>query len=168
MVFDIMEFPEVFNGADRLVDWNVREGRGDKAAIYYFDEIITYKQIQDNVNRTGNALKSLGIEVENRIAVMTLDCPQFIYSTFGAQKLGAVPVGLNTMLSQKDYLYMLNDSRAKALIISNELYPVIAEIKSELRFLKNIIVVADMMDGTKAGPIDGTIDFNSWVAGFPT
>ena len=168
MNFDVLDFPENFNGADRLVDWNVKEGRGDRVAIYYFDQKITYKQMLENVNRAANAFTSLGYTYENRISIMTLDCPQFIYALFGAQKVGAVPVGLNTMLSPKDYIYMLNDSRSRALVVSNELYPVIAGIRSELTFLKDIIVVADKVDGTKAGKIDGTIDYDSWVAGFST
>lgn len=168
MNFELLSFPETFNGADRLVDWNVKEGRGDKVAIYYFDETVTYNQLMEKVNRTGNALKSLGLSFEDRVGILAMDCPQWIYSLFGAQKAGAVPVGLNTMLAQKDYLYMLNDSRAKALIVSYELYENIAPIRDELQFLKNIIVISDKMDGTKAADkIEGTIDFNSWIAGFP-
>ena len=170
MRFDIngmvMDFPEVFNGADRLVDWNVREGRKDKAALYYWDDVVTYGQVMEGVNKAGNALKSLGVEVENRVGILAFDCPQWIYCLFGAQKLGAVPVGINTMLAKTDYLYMLNDSRAKVLIVSNELYPVVAEIRSELKFLQHIVVIADKIDGSKGDPIEGTIDFNSWYAGF--
>lgn len=167
MNFELLSFPETFNGAERFVDWNVKEGRGDKVALYYFDEQITYNQVLENVNRAGNSIKYLGLGLEDRIAILTLDCPQFIYTFFGAQKAGAVPIALNTMLAPKDYLYMLNDSRAKAIIVSNELYPTIAEIKNDLPFLKTVIVVSDMMDGSKADKIPGVIDFDSWIADFP-
>ncbi|MCL2336513.1 MAG: benzoate-CoA ligase family protein [Firmicutes bacterium] len=167
MNFELMDFPEVFNSAERLVDWNVKEGRKDKTALYYFEEQITYGQVLDKVNRSGNAFASLGLGLEDRVAILTLDCPQFIYALFGLQKLGAVPIGLNTMLSREDYLYMLNDSRAKAIVVSHELYPVIAELKDKLPFLKHVIVVADKQDGTQGEQIEGTIDYNSWVTGFP-
>ena len=167
MNFDILEFPENFNGADRLVDWNVKEGRKDKVAIYYFDDKVTYGQLLEGVNRTANAFSSLGYTYEDRITILALDCPQWIFSLFGAQKVGAVPVGLSTMLSAKDYIYMLNDSRSKAVVVSHELYPVIEEIRSELRFLKTVIVIPDLMEGGKGPKIEGTIDFDSWIAGFP-
>lgn len=155
-----LTFPERYNEAERFVDYHVQQGRGDKIAIYHKDDEITYKQVMENVNRTGNALKSLGIEMENRVMVVALDCPELVYTFFGAMKIGAVPCNVNTMLMPKDYLYMLNDSRAKALVVSKELLPGILEVKNDLLYLKHIIVI----DG---GP-EGTIDFNSWISGFPT
>lgn len=155
-----LSFPEKFNAAERFVDWNVEQGRGNKVAIYHKDDEITYQQVLDNVNRTGNALKSLGIEMENRVMILALDCPEFVYTFFGAMKIGAVPVPINTIMMPKDFLYLLNDSRAKAIVVSNELLPSILEIKDELKFLKNIIVIG--------GPVEGAIDFYELINSFPT
>lgn len=167
MSAELLSFPETFNGADRFVDWNVQEGRGDKVAIYYFDEQITYNQLLENVNRTGNSIKYLGLGLEARIAILTFDCPQFVYAFFGAQRAGAVPIILSTRLTPKDYLYMLNDSQAQVIFVSNELYPLIAEIKKELSFLKIIIVVSDRTDGGKADKMDYITDFDRWIVDFP-
>jgi len=147
-----LTFPERFNAAERFVDWNVEQGRGSKVAIYYKDDEITYQEVLDNVNRTGNALKSLGIDMEDRVTLLAFDCPEFVYTFFGAMKIGAVPIPTNTMLKPEDYRYMLNDSRAKAIVVNQELLPSILAIKNDLMFLKHIIVIGD--------PVENTLNFN--------
>jgi len=143
-----LSFPEKFNAAERFIDWNVQQGRGDKVAILHQDDKITYKQLLDNVNRFGNALKSLGLGMEDRVLLLTFDCPEFVYTFFGAIKIGAIPIPTNTMLMPEDYRYLLNDSRAKALVVSKDLLPGVLKVKDELMFLKTIIVVGEKVDNT--------------------
>jgi len=155
-----LSFPEKFNAAERFVDWNVQQGRGDKVAIYHKDDEITYKQVLDNVNRTGNALKSLGIGLEDRVLLLAFDCPEFVYTFFGAMKIGAVPIPTNTMLMPDDYRYLLNDSRAKAIVVSKDLLPGILKVKDELMFLKHIVVIGE--------PVENTLNFGEFINGFST
>src|SRR5690242_586591 len=95
--------PEQFNAATYFLDRNLEEGRGDSVAIYYHDEEITYRRVAESANRAGNALRSLGVEMENRVMMIVLDCPEFVYTFFGAMKIGAVPVPVNTLLKPEDY-----------------------------------------------------------------
>jgi len=56
------QIPDEFNAATYFVDRNVAEGRGDNIAIEYNDARITYRQVLENVNRFGSALKdTLGV-----------------------------------------------------------------------------------------------------------
>ncbi len=142
-----VELPNAFNAASALIDSNLSAGRGDKTAIYYLDEEISYAQMAEMVNRTGNAFKSLGVEMENRVLLLLLDCPEFVYSFFGAIKMGAVPIPVNTLLTPGDYEYIFNDSRAKVLVVSVELLPQVEMIKENLKYLKQIIVVGEAKEG---------------------
>lgn len=135
-----LNLPDTFNAADYFVDQNIREGRGDKTAILCQDRSFTYAQIQAGVNKMGNALKRLNIAMENRVALLLLDTEVFPQAFFGAIKIGAVPICLNTLMQPKDYLYFLNDSRANTLIIDKELYSKFEPIKDKLLFLKNVII----------------------------
>src|SRR5204863_8773535 len=82
--------PDEFNVATYFVDRNVAEGRGDNVAIEYGDDRITYRQVLENVNRFGNALKkTLGVRLEERVLLLLLDCPEYAYAFFGAIKIGA-------------------------------------------------------------------------------
>jgi len=112
--------PRQFNAAEYFVDRNISEGRGNRIAIESADtgERITYAELCDRVNRCGNALRSLGVRMEERVALLLLDSPEFFYAFFGAIKIGAVPVPLNTLLKPHDYEYLLNDCRARVLIVS--------------------------------------------------
>src|SRR2546430_4279798 len=119
----LVEVPETFNVADYLVDRHLREGRGDRTAILCGDEAVTYAQVAERSSRVGNALLQLGVRPEERVMLLLLDGPAFVYSFLGAIKIGAVPIPTNTLLKPQDYRYMLNDSRARLAIVSEPRLP---------------------------------------------
>ena len=134
--------PEIFNAASHFVDRNVAEGRGRHVAIECGDARLTYDDVQRHVNRCGNALRGIGVRPEDRVLLLLLDGPEFVYTFFGAIKIGAVPVPLNTLWKPADYRYVIRDSRAAVLIVSAELLPTVERIPdAERRSLRHIIVV---------------------------
>jgi len=137
--------PETFNVAMHFVDRHVAEGRGDTVAIECGDDRITYRQVLANVNRLGSALRDqLGVRAEERVVLLVLDGPEFVYSFFGAIKIGAVPVPLNTLWKPADYQYVLRDSRAGVIIVSEALLPQIEQIPAgDRRTLKHIVVIGN-------------------------
>lgn len=141
-----IDVPENFNAVNVLLDHHVREGRGNKTAIEYGDEKITYNRLLRYVNKMGNSYKELGLEIENRVAILLHDRPAFFYSYLGAMKIGSVPIPLNTMLTPKDYFYMLKDSRAKILVTSPELYDNVRPVLGGLKHLKHIVMVGEIVD----------------------
>jgi benzoate-CoA ligase len=143
-----LEIPTSFNVASHFVDRHMREGRTEKVAIECGHERVTYRQLFERVNRTGNALKKLGVRPEERVALLLLDTPEFACCFFGGIKIGAVPIPLNTLLKPQEYQYMLNDSRARVAIVSDSLYPQIQAIgKENLRYLEKIIIAGTPVDG---------------------
>jgi benzoate-CoA ligase family protein len=136
-----VELPEIYNAATTFVDENITQGRGGRIAIYYQDETITYQEVYEKVNRTGNALKELGVEIEHRVLLALPDSPEFAYSFFGAIKIGAVPIPTNPWMGAKDYEYLINDSRARAMIVHESVLPEIAKIWDNTRYLRHILVV---------------------------
>ncbi len=138
-----IKLPQTFNLASAMVDARANDGKGDRVAIYYKDHAFSYNDVLEMVNRTGNALKGLGLEIEDRVAVLLPDCIQWIASFFGAMKIGAVPVPISTMMRAKDYQYLLNDSRAKAIIVSSDLAANIVGMLDDVNYLKYIIVVGE-------------------------
>jgi len=136
-----VDLPDLYNAATTFVDENIAQGRGDKIAIYYEDQKITYQEVFEKVNRTGNALRDLGIEIENRVLLILPDSPAFAYSFFGAIKIGAVAVPTNPGMFAKDYEYLINDSRARAIIVHESVLPEIEKIWNKTPFLKRVIVV---------------------------
>jgi benzoate-CoA ligase family protein len=137
----LITLPENFNVATHFVDRNVQEGRGAKVAIECHDERVTYQQLLENTNRVGNALLALGVRPEERVLLLLLDTPEFLYSFFGAIKIGAVAVPVNTQAKPQDYEYILNDCRARVAVVSEPLLPHLQSIpKEKLRYLEEIVV----------------------------
>lgn len=134
--------PDEFNAAAYFIDRHIAEGRGAKAAIECEERRVSYQQLFEMVNRAGNCLQKLGVRIEERVLLLLLDTPEFAAGFFGAIKIGAVPVPVNTLLKSTDYQYLLNDSRARVAIVSEALLPLIKAIpRSSLRFLETILVV---------------------------
>jgi len=138
--------PDAFNAAEYFVDRHIAEGRGEKVAIECGEERVTYRQLYELVNRVGNGLRKLGVRQEERVFLSLLDTPEFAGCFFGAIKIGAVPVPVNTLLKPVDYEYLLNNSRARVAIVSevlfSSMFAAIEEIpRSRLRYLETVLVV---------------------------
>jgi acyl-coenzyme A synthetase/AMP-(fatty) acid ligase len=126
--------PETFNAAAHFVDRNVADGRGACVAIECGDARITYRDVLHNVNRVASALRSsLAVRREERVLLLLLDGPAFVYSFFGAIKAGAVPVPLNTLWKPADYAYVVRDSCASTLIVSPELLSRVEQMPADVR-----------------------------------
>ena len=113
--------PDEFNAASYFVDRHIKEGRADKVSIECGETHVTYRQLFERVNQVGNGLRTLGVRIEERVFLLLLDSPEFAASFFGAIKIGAVPVPVNTLLKSADYEYLLNNSRARVAIVSDSL-----------------------------------------------
>jgi 4-hydroxybenzoate-CoA ligase len=130
-----------YNAAVDFVDRNVSEGRGDKTAFIDPSRNITYAELQDAASRIGPLLARLGVEPEDRIALVLLDTVDFPVLFWGAIRAGIIPVLLNTRLTVDQYRYLLEDSRAKAVFVSTALLPSVQEAARDVSTLKTSVVV---------------------------
>ena len=160
----VADVPERFNAALHFVDRNVEHGRGERTAIEFGDQRISYADVLSGVNRCANALAALGLGLEERVTVLLPDCPEFVACFFGAMKRGAVAIPTNTLLKPHDYHYMLEDSRSRLLVVSTSLWPSIEPILRDLHHLSAIAVVDDTGAGMPAnGPVP-VVDFRQMNA----
>ena len=146
----------MLNVAAHFVDRNVAEGRGDRIAFWCGERSLTYREVLELTNRTGNALRDLGVEMEQRVLLACLDAPEFIGAFWGAIKIGAVAVPVNTLLRPDDYLYFLNDSRARVAVVSEPLMPVLGPALAKARHLRHVVVA-----GRAASP---HLCYDDWIA----
>jgi len=154
------DVPAQFNAARFFVDRHVEEGRGSTIAFHCEGTSLTYAGLQELVNRTGNALLDLGVQREQRVLCLLLDSPEFLAAFWGAIKIGAIPIPINTMMRSQDYLYFLDDSRAPVAIISEPLLAEAGPVLSQARYLRHVVVAGK--------PAAGQIGFDQWVAKAPS
>ena len=107
---------ERFN-ASTILDRNLEAGRGDKVAIRWGGEALTYSQVLDRACRFGRALRDLGVQPEQRVLLVLDDSPAFPIAFLGAIRAGIVPVPLTPLANADELGFFLEDSYARAVIV---------------------------------------------------
>ena len=115
--------PEHFNFARHVLEANAH--RGSKVAYVDDGGTLTYAQLANRVRRTAGALRDRGLRREERVLLCMHDTVDFPVAFLAALYAGVVPVPVNTLLPDTDYAFMLAHSRAKAVIVSAALLPVL-------------------------------------------
>jgi benzoate-CoA ligase len=140
------EIPRDYNFAADILSRNLNAGRANKPVFIDSRGSWTYGQLADRVDRFGAALRARGIRREERIFVCMLDTIDWPTAFLGAIKAGVIPVAVNTLLTESDYEFMLTDSRAKMLVVSQALLPKFEPIMARCPDLEKVIVSGGTTD----------------------
>src|SRR3982074_3381780 len=140
---------ESYNAVTWLLDRNVDEGRGGKLAFTDTVSELTYGELQKQSCRAANMLRRLGVRREERVAMIMLDTVDFPIVFLGAIRAGIVPVPLNTLLTSEQYAYVLADCRARVLLISEALLPVVKDMVGRMPDLEHVVVAGRDAHGHK-------------------
>ena len=136
---------ESYNAAVDMVDRNVAQGRSGKVAFIDSVRRLTYGELAEACARVGPMLARLGLQREDRVAMMALDTVDFPVLFWGAIRAGVIPVPLNTLLTAEQYRYILEDARAKVLFVSAPLLAVAQQATSGLDL--TIVVIGEPSGG---------------------
>ena len=139
--------PRQYNFAADLLDRSLKAGRANKPVFIDPRGSWTYGQLAHRVARFAGALRSLGIQREERILICLLDTIDWPTAFLGALKAGVVAVPVNTLMTEDDYRFMLADSRARMLVVSDALLPKFAKLIGECPDLKHVVVSGDNAPG---------------------
>src|SRR5262245_10913792 len=134
-------FPEQFNMADYFLYHNLDEGRENKVCLYFEDRRWTYGEIASMSNKVGNVLRDLGLDLEDRILIVLPDCPEFVWTWFGAARIGAVITMVNPLLPASDYEYYLEYTRARVAVVHESVLRAFGEAVKSARYLRGVLVV---------------------------
>jgi long-chain acyl-CoA synthetase len=88
----------------------------DHVAVTFNDLHFTYRDVNERVNRFAQALLKLGVEKGDRVALLLVNSPTYVFAFFAVMKLGAVVVNLNVGIQGEELARCLNDSGAKAVV----------------------------------------------------
>jgi benzoate-CoA ligase family protein len=112
--------PQLFNACEYLLDRRLAEGDGPRTALTGAAGDVSYAALHDQVARTATALRTLGLQPEQRVLMLMADSPQFVVVYLAAMRMGAVPVPVSTMLKADGVAELLRDSRARFLAVTRE------------------------------------------------
>ena len=136
---DVAAPPEQFNFAQFLLERNA--DHADRPAFIDDQGTLTYGDLSQRVRSMAAGLRSLGLKREERVLLLMHDCNDWPVSFLGAMYAGLVPVAVNTLLTADDYAFMLENSRAQAVLVSGALLPTLtaAMTKSDNEVSKVIV-----------------------------
>ena len=132
-----------YNAASDFVDANVARGLGPKIAFVDPERSLTYGDLQVRSIRFANALRNLGVEHEQRVALLLNDTVDYPVAFWGVVRAGAIAIPLNTYLPLPQYTYILGDCRATTLVVAASLAQMTTPIIERLPRLKTVVVVGD-------------------------
>ncbi len=104
-----------------------------------YESVLTYRQLDDAVNRFANALISLGVKKGDRVAIHLPNSPQFLISFFGAFKAGAIVITFNPVYTAPEIERQLNDCGAETIVTMTRFYPMVNQIRAKTK-LQRVIV----------------------------
>lgn len=101
---------------------------------------FTYRQLQDKVDRLANAFAGMGVKKGDRIVLQAPNSPGGVIAFLAAIKMGAIVVNTNPIYTAREMRHQFQDSGAETIVIWNELYPKLEEIRAETA-LKNVVIL---------------------------
>jgi 2-aminobenzoate-CoA ligase len=103
-------YPEKLNAACELLDKNIARGFGERPAVFYKDEVITYNELAERVGKMGNALRKLGAKKGDRIMLRFPNTPTAVALWLATLRIGGVAVMVMPMLRSRELSYRTNDA----------------------------------------------------------
>lgn len=152
----------------------------NKVAVVYGDLRYTYSEFQTRVHQLANALLDQGVGTGDKVVFICPNTPPLLEAHYAVPMIGAVLVCVNTQLSSREYLYIINHSDAKAVFVDNEYAAQIHPVVSELEKVKLFVNVCEktcspflrgpeyesfLVDSVKTRPdVDGIVDENDLIS----
>ncbi len=143
-IYNLPEFatyPSRLNPTEELLDKAVAAGRGERVALHFEEQRITYAQLLTQANKLGNALRELGISEGDRVLLRSPTIPPAIVANFAVLKLGAVIAPISPLFSRAEIAHVGNDSEAVAIIIHAALLGELEAARENLKTVRHVIVI---------------------------
>ncbi len=148
-----VDIPRDYNAAHDLLERNAN--RPGKAA--YIDAAsgatLTYGELTEQSYRFANALRARGFAPESRVLVAMLDTPEWPVVFLGCILAGVVPIAANTLLTAQDFEFMLRDSRAQGLFVSQPLAATFEPLVNKVPTLKTVVTAGAAGPDSVAGMV---------------
>jgi crotonobetaine/carnitine-CoA ligase len=117
--------------------------QGDRVFLRFKDQSLTYKQMDLLSNRCARGFQRLGLGKNDKISLMLPNCPEFLHLWFGAAKIGAVEVPVNTSYKGEFLRHIVDQSDSRVLVVAEEFLDRLRLVEQDLPKLEKIVVVGE-------------------------
>ena len=116
----------------------------DRQAVIYGGQALTYAQLNVRVNRLANALRRLGVQEGQNVAILQYNYPQTLESLFACFKAGCGAVPINFRLHPSEHAFIIDHSESVAVIVSPEFNGPIQEIRERIPAVRHLITLGQV------------------------
>jgi acyl-CoA synthetase (AMP-forming)/AMP-acid ligase II len=142
------------------LDFYAREQPDVEFAVFG-DRRVTYREADVEVNRLANAFASSGLQIGDRVALLSKNSIEYALLFYGASKAGVVPVPLNYRMAAPEWVYIINDAQPRMLIASAAYVSIVDGFRSELKTIERFVAI-------DADGAEGWDDYRRWIAAQPS
>jgi long-chain acyl-CoA synthetase len=135
----------------------------EREAISFKDVSLTFRELEGLVNAFANALRGLGIGPGDRVCLFMTNRPEYVVAFYALARLGAVSSPMNPSYREREVAYQLADAQAVAVVVQQDLLPIVRAVRGEVPRLEHIVVVGP---GATAAP--DVVGFAEALAGATT
>ncbi|MGB7621215.1 MAG: AMP-binding protein [Terriglobia bacterium] len=139
-----------FNPTEELLEKHVAAGRGERTAVLFEDQRITYAQLLGQANKFGNALRELGVAEGDRVLLRAPSIPPSLVANFAVLRLGGVFTPISPLFSRAEIAHVANDAEAVAIVVHAALLGELEAARPDLKTVKHIIVIGGEPAALKA------------------
>ena len=118
----------------------------DREIIYRDKMRYTYATLGKRISRLANALKDLGVEPGDTVAVMDWDSHRYLECFFAVPMMGAVLHTVNIRLSPDQLIYTINHAQDDVILVHSDFLPLLESVKDQFETPKKIILVSDQQE----------------------
>src|SRR3989337_649709 len=136
---EFKEIPQKFNSTEVLLDQTAAK-YGDKVAVCFDDQRITYKQLQASVNRVANGLKKLGVEEGDRVFLRMPNIPPAIVCNFAIIKIWGGSLPTSVLFARTQISHVATLAEAKVMIVAAAMLGGVEAAKPGLKTVQKIVL----------------------------
>ena len=122
----------------------------NKTAVIFEDKRFTWVELNERVNRLANALLSLGAKRGDHVAVLSKNCHEYLETYFACARSATICTAINYRLSPRELHYVIDNSEAKIVLVSDEFLETLEEIRPDLKNAEHYIVIGQTPEGMKS------------------
>ena len=135
--FKMQEYGQHERVLTHIIEDKARK-RPNHVVFQFRDDPLTLGDLDDRINKVANGLLALGVKPGDKVAVMLPNCPEFLYTWFGCNKIGAVEVPINVALKGAGLAYQIDQSDCVVLVADTEYLDRLEEIVEGLTSVHHV------------------------------
>lgn len=112
----------------------------DQTAITFYDKQVRFRELTGMAERFASGLQNLGVKKGDRVAIMLPNSLHYVISYYGTLRTGGIVTQINPMLVERELEYILQDSGAETIIVSDSLYPLVKKVQKQTSLKQTIVV----------------------------